>query len=58
MLQRGDDDKLLQTVVEFKTSTGWTKILVINVYVPQDRELKQLTLLNVINLLNVEKNKR
>ncbi len=56
--KKGNDDNILQTVVEIKTSTGWTKILVINVYVPQERELKQLTLVNVINLLNVEKNKR
>ncbi|EEQ81163.1 hypothetical protein NCER_102600 [Vairimorpha ceranae BRL01] len=56
--KKGNDDNILQTVVEIKTSTGWIKILVINVYVPQERELKQLTLVNVINLLNVEKNKR
>ena len=56
--KKGNDDNILQAVVEFKTSTGWTKILVINVYVPQDRELKPLILSKLINLLNVEKDKR
>ena len=56
--KKGNDDNILQTVVELKTRNGWTKILIINVYIPQDRELKQLTLSKMVNLLNIEKDKR
>ncbi|WUR03044.1 reverse transcriptase [Vairimorpha necatrix] len=53
--KKGTDSNILQTVVEFRSEGKWIKYLILNVYIPQDRDLKREVLARLLSLLEKEK---
>jgi len=45
----------LQTVVEFRSVGKWIKYLIINIYIPQDRDLKKESPARLLSFLSEEK---
>ena len=53
--KKGTNSNILQTVVVFRSVGKWIKYLIINVYIPQDRDLKREVLARLLSLLYDEK---